>query len=344
MSDSDLRLREPAGPIDRVGIDRVGIAFVGAGLVAELHARAVGACARARFIGAYDPEPGRAKALTARHGGREFRSLKELVGDADVDAVHVLTPPEGHVSAALAALRAGKHVLVEKPVAQRAADLHRLMRAAERAGRTCMPGHNFIYVPALRRAKALLEAGRLGPVAAFWMLYNLFHDADLVRKYGSILRVVCVHHCYSLLYLLGRPERLTCMAAPGVHAPDVPAPAQTAITCLMPDGALANLWASFAAVDPTNDPWLARYKVLGTRGGVSYSWNEAVYQEDGGPGFGMSGYVDAFTCEVSYFVERCVIGGEPPLSTLADALDALRMVEAAERSASHGRTVALRWE
>lgn len=58
----------------------------------------------------------------------------------------------------------------------------------------------------------------------------------------------------------------------------------------------------------------------------------------------MPGYVDAFAHEVSYFVERCVIGGEPPLSTLADALDALRMVEAAERSAAHGRTVTLRWE
>ena len=99
--------------------DRVGIAFVGAGLVAELHARAVAACERARFTGAYDAEPGRAKALTGRHGGRDYRSLKELVGDPSVDAVHVLTPPEGHVAAALAALRAGKHVLVEKPVAHR---------------------------------------------------------------------------------------------------------------------------------------------------------------------------------------------------------------------------------
>lgn len=323
---------------------RVGVAFAGAGLVAELHARAVTACTQARLIGAYDPEPGRAKALTARHGGREYRSLKELVGDAGVDAVHVLTPPESHVGTALAALRAGKHVLVEKPVAQRAADLRRLLRAAERAGRVCMPGHNYIYAPALRRAKALIDSGRLGPVAAFWMLYNLFHDAGLIRKYGSVMRVVCVHHCYSLLYLLGRPERLSCMAAPGVHAPELPAPAQTAITCRMPDGALANLWASFAATDPTNDPWLVRYKVLGTRGGVSYSWNEAVYQDDGGPGFGMPGYVDAFAHEVSYFVERCVIVGEPPLSTLTDALDALRMVEAAERSAEHGRTVTLRWE
>ena len=324
--------------------DRVGIAFVGAGLVAELHARAVAACDRARFIGAYDAEPGRAKALIGRHGGRDYRSLKELVGDPSVDAVHVLTPPEGHVAAALAALRAGKHVLVEKPVAHRAADIRRLMRAAERAGRTCMPGHNYIYVPALRRAKALIDAGKLGPIAAFWMLYNLFHDADLVRKYGSVIRVVCVHHCYSLLYLLGRPERMSCMAVPGVHAPGVPDPAQTAITCQMPGGALANLWASFASVDPTNDPWLVQYKVLGTRGGVSYSWNEAVYQEDGGPGFGMPGYVDAFCYEVEYFVEQCVIGGKPPLSTLADALDALRMVEAAERSAAHGRTVTLRWE
>jgi predicted dehydrogenase len=79
-------------------------------------------------------------------------------------------------------------------------------------------------------------------------------------------------------------------------------------------------------------------------GGVSYSWSEAVYEEDGGPGFGMPGYVDAFRYEVEYFVEQCVLGGKAPLSTLGDALDALRMVEAAERSAAHGREVTLRWE
>ena len=322
----------------------VGIAFVGAGLVAELHGRAVASCERARFLGAYDADQGRAKVLTAHHGGRSYHSLNDLVDDPAVDAVHVLTPPAGHLDAALAALRAGKHVLVEKPVAYRAVEIHRLIRAAERTGRICMPGHNYIYVPALRRAKELIKTEKLGPIAALWMMYNLFHDAKLVRKYGSILRVVCVHHFYSLLYLLGRPERLNCMAIPGVHAPDVPDPAQTAITCQMPNGALANLWASFAAVDPTNNPWLVQYKVLGTRGGVSYSWNEAVYEEDGGPGFGMPGYVDSFRYEIEYFVEHCILGDLPPLSTLTDSLDALRLVEAAERSAEIRREVNLRWE
>ena len=93
----------------------VGIAFVGAGLVAELHGRAVASCERARFLGAYDADQGRAKVLTARHGGRSYHSLNDLVDDPAVDAVHVLPPPEGHLDAALAALRAGKHVLVEKP-------------------------------------------------------------------------------------------------------------------------------------------------------------------------------------------------------------------------------------
>lgn len=324
--------------------EQIGIAFVGAGLVAELHGQAVAACPRARFVGAFDSRPNRAKALSARYGGHAFRSFAELIDDPSVDAVHILTPPEDHIDSALAALHASKHVLVEKPVANRAADIRLLIRTAEQSGCTCMPGHNYIYVPSLRRAKRLIDEDKLGPVAAFWMLYNVFHKPELVRKYGSIIRVVCIHHCYSLLYLLGRPERLHCMAMPGVHAPLVPDTAQTAITCQMPNGALANLWASFATKDPTNDPWLTQYKVLGTRGGISYSWNEAAYEDEGGPGFGLSGYVDAFCDEVSYFVNECVIGGKQPLSTMADALDALHMVEMAERSAKHGRTITLRWD
>jgi predicted dehydrogenase len=311
----------------------IGVAFIGSGLVAQMHARAVAACAGAELIGAYDHDPARAEAIIRQYGGKAYRTLDELLADPKVQAVHVLTPPDGHVPASLASLQAGKHVLVEKPVAGTLDAIAQLKQAAERAERVCMPAHNYIYVPSLRRAKRLLDAGKLGQVAAFWMIYNLYHSEELGEKYGGVFRVVMTHHAYSLLYFLGRPVRLTAMAFPGVHYAKLQCEGQAAITCEMPGGVIANLWCSFSAKDLTNDPWNVLYKILGTRGGVCYSWNEAQFEDDTGPGFGLPGYEDGFHGEVDHFINHCIRRGEPPLSTLDDAMDALRIIEAAERAA-----------
>jgi predicted dehydrogenase len=317
--------------------DRIVIAFAGAGIVAEMHGRGVAANANATLIGAYDPDASKAEAITKKFGGCVFSSLQDLLADPRVDAVHVLTPIEHHVSTALASLNAGKHVLIEKPVATSKEEIASLREAAQRSGRVCMPGHNYIYVPSLQRAKRLIHNGKLGKIASLWILYNIFHSEEVAAIYGGVLREVCMHHAYSLLYLLGRPLRLSCMTS-RVHYQHLQCEDQAMITCEMPDGALANLWCSFAANDPTNDPWTVIYKVLGTTGAVNYSWNEAQFEDHGGPAWGMPCYEEGFIEEIEYFVTHCILEGKPPLSSLDDAADALSIIEAAERSARGAST------
>lgn len=311
--------------------NNIGIAFAGAGIVAEMHGRGVAANANATLIGAYDPEIAKAQAITKKFGGRVFSSLQDLLADPLVDAVHVLTPTKHHVTTALASLSAGKHVLIEKPVAESKEDIARLQETAQQSGRICMPGHNYIYVPSLQRAKRLIENGKLGKIASLWILYNIFHSEDVAAIYGGVLRAVCMHHAYSLLYLLGRPRRLSSMTS-RVHYQHLQCEDQAMITCEMQDGALANLWCSFAANDPTNDPWTVIYKVLGTTGGVSYSWNEAQFEDRRGPAWGLPCYEEGFIEEIGHFVTHCILEGKSPLSTLDDAADALSILEAAERS------------
>jgi len=312
--------------------NNIGIAFAGAGIVAEMHGRGVAANANATLIGAYDPEIAKAQAVTKKFGGRVFSTLEDLLADPLVDAVHVLTPTKHHVATALASLSAGKHVLIEKPVAESKEDIARLQAAAQQSGCVCMPAHNYIYVPSLQRAKRLIENGKLGKIASLWILYNIFHSEDVAAIYGGVLRAVCMHHAYSLLYLLGRPRRLSSMTS-RVHYQHLQCEDQAMITCEMQDGALANLWCSFAANDPTNDPWTVIYKVLGTTGGVSYSWNEAQFEDRGGPAWGLPCYEEGFIEEIAHFVTHCILEGTSPLSTLDDAADALSILEAAERSA-----------
>ena len=316
---------------------RVGVAFIGAGIVAEMHGRGVAANSRAELIGAYDPDQSRSAALTKKFGGRIFASFEDLLADSRVDAVHVLNPSQFHVETALKSLTAGKHVLVEKPVAETEAGLMTLRDAARTAKRVCMPAHNYIYVPSLRRARRIIQTGQLGDIASAWIIYNIFHPEEIAAIYGGVLRGVCVHHAYSLIYLLGRPQRVTAMTS-RVHYGQLECEDQAMIVCEMPGGAIVNLWCSFAANDPTSDPWTVVYKILGTKGGLNYSWNEVQYEDHGGPGWGLPCYEEGFIGEIEHFISRCILGGEQPLSTLQDAADALCILEAAERSASRPQT------
>ncbi|WEK51547.1 MAG: Gfo/Idh/MocA family oxidoreductase [Candidatus Kaistia colombiensis] len=311
------------------------IALIGAGIVAELYAKAFERGAGASFAGVFDPDPERAQAFTARLGGKVYGGRDDVLADPAVDAVLVLSPNHCHFDDACAALASGKHVLVEKPVAASIAEIAALERAAAAAGRVCMPAHNYIYMDSVIRMKRLLAEGRLGKLASLWILYNIFHSAELAKRYGGVLREVAVHHAYSLLFLAGRPVSVAAQQS-HVHAGTLETESQVMLTCTMPGGALANLWVSFAASDHTADPWTVLYKVLGTKGGASFSWNDALVEDDGGPAWGITNYVDSFHTELSHFATQAIPGIAPPLSTLRDAREALAIIEAAERSIRHG--------
>ena len=324
------------------GSKEIAVAFVGAGIVAEMHGRGLAAIPGVRLVGVHDPAMAKAKKISARFGGRVYKRLEDVLKDDEIEAVHVLTPTKEHVSVALKAMRAGKHVLIEKPVATTAREIEQLEEAAERYGRVCMPAHNYIYVPSLARAKRLIADGKLGEIGALWILYNIFHPDKIAAQCGSgVLRAICIHHAYSLLYLLGQPERVSATVTNVFHK-KLQFEDQAAITCEMPNGAMAHLWCSFAVDDPTNDPWTVLYKILGTRGGVTYSWNEAQFDDTGGPAWGLPCYEDGFRGEIDHFINHVIRRGEQPLSTLADAANALRIIEAAEKSARTGKKETVR--
>lgn len=319
----------------------IGVAFIGAGIVAEMHGRGLTATPGARLVGVYDPATSRAKNITARFGGRLFKSLEDALQDTHVEAVHVLTPVHLHVPVTLKAMQSGKHVLLEKPIALTVREIRRLQAAAQKYRRVCMPAHNYIYVPSLLRAKRLIAGNNLGRIAALWILYNIYHPEKFAAQNGrNVLFPICTHHAYSLIYLLGRPARVSATTSKICH-PGLKFEDQAAITCEMPGGALAHFWCSLAVNDPSNDPWTVVYKVLGTRGGLTYSWNEAQFEDNGGPAWGLPCYEDGFRGEIEHFINRVIRQGGKPLSTLADAVAAFQIVKAAEHSARSGKKQAV---
>jgi len=322
--------------------DKLGIALIGAGIVANLHAKAVTKCSNASLAGVYDIDPARSGNLVFQYGGRNYKTIDELLGDPAVKAVHILTPIQTHVNLAITCLDAGRHVLVEKPVAKTGDELRALINASAKNSRLCVPGHNYIYSPQIMRMKRLLTEGAFGRLNSFWMLYNLFHNDTKTRSVGGVLQEVCVHHAYSLLYLLGRPDSV--YATVGSIRPELNGcPDRVMIVANMPNGAIVNLWASFAADDKSADPWTVYYKLMGEKGVCCHSWADAFFEDNSGPGYGLINYVESFSGEVDHFVNRCIRQGEAPLSSLVDAVDCLSILDACKTSLQSGRSERINW-
>jgi predicted dehydrogenase len=140
----------------------VNVCIIGCGATGQKRAQHL---AGARLVHCADAEPGRAALLAAGTPGCTFGvDWREALGRADVAVVIVCTPPGLQAQIVRAAITAGKHVLVEKPAARRAAELEGLVKlAAERHVRVRV-GFNHRYHRALRQARDLVDSGALGPL------------------------------------------------------------------------------------------------------------------------------------------------------------------------------------
>ncbi|MDR7423229.1 MAG: Gfo/Idh/MocA family oxidoreductase [Armatimonadota bacterium] len=141
----------------------IGIGIIGGGRMAPGHARAVATQdGRAQVRGFASRAPGRAAALAAEHGGAAHLDWRDLLAQPDVDAVVIASPNLEHHEIGLAALQAGKHVLLEKPMAMSLAECDALIAAARRHRRKLMVGQTQHFFAVNRAAEQLLRAGTLG--------------------------------------------------------------------------------------------------------------------------------------------------------------------------------------
>lgn len=130
------------------------------------------------------------------------RDYRELLGRPDIDAVVIATPAQSHVQLVSEALAAGKHVLVEKPLALSPEDAGALVDLAARRQRVLMVGHTFLYNVAVRRIRQYIDDGELGDVL---YIYSQRLNLGRVREDINALWNFAPHDVSILLYLLGAP-------------------------------------------------------------------------------------------------------------------------------------------
>lgn len=217
-----------AGELAESSSRPVRVAVIGAGLIARrAHLPVYLASDAAEIAAIVSGRPESARAAAAEFGGPPvLASWEEAVADPAIDAIDICTPNALHAPIAIAAARAGKHVLVEKPMALTLADADAMIAAARAAGVLLMVAHNLRYAPIYETMQRLLREGAIGrPFTAramfmhagpdeFWgaETSDWFWDKDAAG--GGALLDMGIHMIDMLRWLLDRPVlEVTAMTA-----------------------------------------------------------------------------------------------------------------------------------
>lgn len=201
--------------------NRVRLAILGCGGFSASHVQpAIEETCALDVVACFDPDRGAARATAEHFGGRVFNSAAEAIAADGVEAVAVMGPNGVHRKQTVAALEAGRHVYVEKPIANTAAEGLAMVAAAEAAERVLMVGHCARRMQGFRRVQTWLAEGRLGqPLSAEAQFSHSGGKhlspeawrADPERCPGLPMTVIGVHMVDILNMLFGDPRRVAAL-------------------------------------------------------------------------------------------------------------------------------------
>jgi predicted dehydrogenase len=325
------------------------VAIVGAGFMGGVHAagwQALGE--RARVVTVYSRSDERAARLAESAGARATTDLDDAVGDPSVDVVDICLPTAVHRDAAERAFSAGKHVLLEKPIALTVEDAEAIAAAAERSGRLLMVGLVLRFWPEYVELERRVAAGEVGrPLVVSTQRLSPPADwNDWMRdpeQSGGVPVDLLVHDFDQMNALLGRPREIFARAA-GDH-----------VLAVVDYGGAEGIAEGSMAM-PTSYPFSSNIRVRGEGAVAEYAFSSApaadggnigeiaagtlrLYPHDGEPAsvpVAGSGS-DPFGAEIAYFLDCVEAGRAPERGTVEQARDALRVALAANRSLASGR-------
>ena len=316
----------------------IRVGFIGTGGIAYEHARALAGVGRLRLTAACDNNPERLRNfLAAFPGPRACADYRDLLASDQLDAVFILLPHHLHEPAAIDALRAGKHVLLDKPIARTLAEADRILAVAQSSPAVFMVGHNERYWPVYQYIRQIIERGDLGPIFAARADHHQnpnfprdswWRSAELVG--GGCVMGSGIHRLDLLRWYLGEVDEVFARAVSD------PRRGEAEIACVASlrfgSGAIADFFCNWAAPAP---PPLLQYRGEGMslfgRDGALYLadrtsvWIKRAQRE--AELIALEGLPDQATLMYEHFAD-CIERGEPPLTGGAEARAALEVVEA----------------
>lgn len=247
-------------------------AIVGLGAaIAPLHLRALAALDGTTLVGAADAEPARAEARAAGLSVPLFDDHRTMLAEVRPDVVVVCTPHPSHAPITLDSLAAGAHVLVEKPIADSVGSADHMVEAADAAGRVLAVNFQGRFRPSVERARALIEAGAVGPLVRVSCVEPWFRTAAYYRSAGwrgtwqgeggGVLMNQAPHTLDLLVHLAGQPVRVWGWTGTRRHAIEVEDTAQALLE--FPNGAPGSFATSTAEAGSVR-----RLEIVGERGAI----------------------------------------------------------------------------
>lgn len=322
---------------------QIGVGIAGLGDVADSHYKGLVASPHAQLVGVYCRTEQTRTARAKQWGVKAYGSYGEMLADNDVKAVLVLAADDAHYDLTMSALKAGKHVLVEKPPSRKIDEVVRMDALSKQLGLTCMPVHNYVYLPRIKQAKEVIDSGRIGDVSYAFFIVTLKMPEELTaRSYHGALITQCWHLIYVSNFLLGLPVRIQALQNRFKYTID-----QDDLVVMNFEYAnrgIGTIVGNWTANDTSSHPWAWTYKMIATNGGINYSGYDAVtYAQNLTAGGWRSSewieYEDSFVYTVKYFIEDVLCEGKQPLSTMADAIITLDIIDNVEKAAETGRTI-----
>lgn len=318
------------------------LAVLGLGFMGSTHLKALGEVHGAELVAVYSQDEKKlAGDLTSVHGNlggggekvdlsgvTQHRQLEAVLADPDVEAIDICLPTDLHEVVAVEGLRAGKHVLVEKPMALDSYGVERMMTAASRYKRTLMTAHVLRFVPAYVALRQALERQRLGTVrfamfrrrcaAPGWSAWL----KDASRSGGGVFDLL-IHDVDMCLHLFGKPEAVSATGYADLSA---------GIDCI--DAQLFYAQGGVVSITggwhhPGAYPFSMEYTVTAEGGTIEYSSAgraPALYRPDGSETVLEGGARDGYAAEIEYFIECCNRRTPPELCPPRESADAVRLM------------------
>jgi predicted dehydrogenase len=202
--------------------------IVGSGMIAQVHAKAVAAMAGATLHSVCNHHSGGARKLASHFGVAAYSDIQAFLADPELDIVTVCTPSGAHFEPALAALAAGKHVIVEKPLEVTTERIDLMIAAAAAAGKSLSSILNRRFTPAMDAFKQAAVDGRFGKLTSAscyvkWFRDQAYYDSAAWRGTwaldgGGVLMNQAIHAIDALIHLAGPVRSVRADAACLAHA------------------------------------------------------------------------------------------------------------------------------
>ena len=314
-------------------VRKLGIAVIGAGFWGRNHARNLKELQETRLIAVCDKDEARAKAIAELFGVEAYTDSRKMLKRKDIEAVTVCTWSTNLAAEAMNVLKAGKHVLVEKPMANSVQEARKIVELAKKKQRYLMVGFLMRFIPGVQRIKEAVEKGEIGTLV-YATARRVSEWPERIGDVG-VVKDLAIHDIDITRYLFGGDPEEVYAKAGSLRAKQYEDHAQIMLT--FKGGKTAFIEAN----------WLTPYKIrkLTVTGSkaimtLDYITQEITIETSGQTLAPRYEVKEPLKLELQHFANS-ILNDKEPIITGADGLKAVQVAEAVLKSAQRGTAIKL---